>query len=82
MEAESVNFNCHPNTLIPPPPQVSKERIRVLEFMRDYDKLRSGRIPLTSFRRALDIGGFELSQEEVDALKDRWVGVRTHCSSS
>ena len=46
-----------------------KERVRVLEFMRDYDKLRSGRIPATSFRRALDLCGFSLGQEEVTALE-------------
>ena len=53
--------------------QVSKERVRVLEFMRDYDKLRSGRIPMTSFRRALDLCGFELTQAEVGALEKRCV---------
>ena len=46
-----------------------KERVRVLEFMKDYDKLRSGRIPATSFRRALDLCGFSLGQEEVTALE-------------
>ena len=46
-----------------------KERMRVLEFMRDYDKLRSGRIPATSFRRALDLCGFGLGQDEVASLE-------------
>ena len=41
----------------------------MLEFMRDYDKLRSGRIPATSFRRALDLCGLSLGQEEVTALE-------------
>ena len=41
----------------------------MLEFMRDYDKLRSGRIPATSFRRALDLCGFGLGQDEVTALE-------------
>jgi Ca2+-binding EF-hand superfamily protein len=49
--------------------KVMKERVRVLEFMRDYDKLRSGRIPATSFRRALDLCGLGLGQEEVTALE-------------
>ena len=67
-----------PSLLLPslPPfflPQVSKERVRVLEFMRDYDKLRSGRIPVTSFRRALDLCRFPLSQEEVAVLEERCV---------
>ena len=46
----------------------------MLEFMRDYDKLRSGRIPLTSFRRALDLCGFDLSPPEVTALEHRSAG--------
>ena len=53
--------------------QVMKERVRVLEFMRDYDKLRSGRIPATSFRRALDLCGFGLAPEEVAALEKLFV---------
>jgi Ca2+-binding EF-hand superfamily protein len=36
---------------------VFKERIRVYEFMKDYDKLRSGSIPKNDFRRALDLCG-------------------------
>ena len=65
-----IQLHTHTHTYT----QVSKERIRVLEFMRDYDKLRSGRIPCTSFRRALDLCGFGLSQMEVAALEERWVG--------
>lgn len=52
--------------------KVSKERIRVLEFMRDYDKLRSGRMLKTSFRRALDMCKFELRQSEASILEDRY----------
>jgi Ca2+-binding EF-hand superfamily protein len=36
---------------------VFKERVRVYEFMKDYDKLRSGSIPKNDFRRALDLCG-------------------------
>lgn len=56
--------------------KVSKERIRVLEFMRDYDKLRSGRISRTSFRRALDLCGFGLNQAEVAALEGRFLSAK------
>lgn len=52
--------------------KVSRERIRVLEFMRDYDKLRSGRMLKTSFRRALDLCRFELRESEVSLLEDRY----------
>lgn len=45
-----------------------KERIRVLEFMRDYDKLRSGRMLKTYFARALDLCQLGLTKKEVDTL--------------
>lgn len=47
-----------------------RERIRVLEFLRDYDKLRSGHILSTVFHRALDLCGFELSPSEIRALEN------------
>ncbi len=53
--------------------QVSKERIRVLEFMADYDKLRCGRIPVPSFIRALDLCGFKLTPNEMNALAEKLV---------
>ncbi|KAL5019414.1 hypothetical protein ScPMuIL_005136 [Solemya velum] len=52
--------------------KVSKERIRVLEFMRDYDKLRHGRMLKMSFRRALDLCRFELRESEIAFLEDRY----------
>ncbi|XP_062506736.1 uncharacterized protein LOC134183259 [Corticium candelabrum] len=48
--------------------KVSRERIRVLEFMRDYDKLRTGRMLKTAFPRALDLCSFLLTPSEVEAL--------------
>jgi len=56
--------------------KVSRERMRVLEFMRDYDKLRSGRMLKTSFRRALDLCKFELRESEVSILEDRYQSVQ------
>lgn len=49
--------------------QVSRERIRVQEFIRDYDKLRTGRMLKTTFRRALDLAHLELQASEVDILQ-------------
>ena len=43
--------------------------------MKDYDKLRSGRIPMTSIRRALDLCGFELTQEQIAALEETCVAI-------
>lgn len=52
--------------------KVAKERLRVYEFMKDYDKLRTGRMKKLSFRRALDLCGFELKESEVCILEDRY----------
>ena len=51
--------------------QVFKERIRIHEWMRDYDKLRSGRMKKSNFRRALDICKFELAESELAILEDQ-----------
>ena len=51
--------------------KVFKERIRVHEYMRDYDKLRSGRILKINFRRALDLCMFELAESEIAILEDQ-----------
>ncbi len=51
--------------------KVYKERPRVHEWMRDYDKLRSGRILKNNFRRALDLCKFELTESEIALLEDK-----------
>nr|XP_002123656.3 uncharacterized protein LOC100183292 [Ciona intestinalis] len=50
--------------------KVSKERMRVYEFMKDYDKLKTGRILMPNFKRALDLAGLELKESEVKLLSD------------
>ena len=47
---------------------VMKKRIRILEFFKDYDKLKSGRITKTNFKRALDLSGMSLTVDEIDLL--------------
>jgi len=49
---------------------VMKKRIRVLEFFKDYDKLKSGRITRVNFTRALDLCHFELTSKEVNLIAD------------
>jgi len=53
---------------------VFKERIRVYEWMKDYDKLRSGAILKNSFRRALDLCGAAdvLIEPEMIAVMDHY----------
>eukprot|EP00042_Codosiga_hollandica_P037034 m.288100 g.288100 ORF g.288100 m.288100 type:complete len:928 (-) comp55034_c0_seq1:99-2882(-) len=48
--------------------QVVRERIRISEFMQDFDKLRSGRITESIFHRALEQCGIHLSDAEKDVL--------------
>lgn len=52
--------------------KVVKERVSVLEFMRDYDKLRTGRISKENFRRALDLCKFELKESEIALIEDKY----------
>ena len=50
--------------------QVSKKRARIHEFMKDYDKLRTGRVSKVNFARGLDLCGFELDPQEVGLLQN------------
>ena len=54
---------------------VFKERVRVYEWMKDYDKLRSGSIPASSFRRALDLCGADcvLVEPEIISIMENYV---------
>lgn len=59
---------------------IFKERIRVYEWMKDYDKLRSGSIPRTSFRRALDLVGVNavLIEPEIVAIMDAFTNPKNN----
>ncbi len=48
--------------------KVKEERMRLAEFLRDFDKLRCGAIPITQFRIGLNMGKIELSNAEFDTL--------------
>ncbi|ELU01670.1 hypothetical protein CAPTEDRAFT_182794 [Capitella teleta] len=50
--------------------RVFKERIRIYEWMKDYDKLHTGRMLKINFRRALDLCKFELKESELAILED------------
>lgn len=52
--------------------RVSKERIRVEEFMKDYDKLRTGRMLKISFRRAVTLARLDLYESEMAILEDKY----------
>lgn len=51
---------------------VMKRRVRLLEFFKDYDKLKSGRISKTNFKRALDLSGLGLNVDEIDLLAKKY----------
>lgn len=50
--------------------KVVKEAVRVYEFMKDYDKLRTGRMLRTSFPRALDLCTLGLNEAEILTLME------------
>lgn len=50
--------------------KVYRQPVRTLDFMSDYDKLNHGRVNKTSFRRALKLARFELTESEMDILED------------
>ncbi|KAL8564995.1 hypothetical protein ACOMHN_003371 [Nucella lapillus] len=52
--------------------KVSKERFRVEDFMKDYDKLRSGRMLKTSFRRAVSLARLGLYESELAIVEDKY----------
>ena len=52
--------------------KVKEERVRLAEFLRDFDKLRCGAIPATQFRIGLNMGKIDLSNSEFDALCERF----------
>lgn len=54
--------------------RVMKERMRVSEFFKDYDKLRTGRILKTVFPRAMDQASLKLTKAEVEQLMYRYAG--------
>ena len=51
--------------------RVMRERMRLNEFFKDYDKLRTGRILKTLFPRAMDLSSLKLTRVEVQQLMDR-----------
>ena len=48
--------------------KIKEQRIRLAEFLRDFDKLRSGVITETQFRIGLNMGKIDLSNAEFTAL--------------
>lgn len=50
--------------------KVVRERIRVLEFLRDYDRCNENVISRENFERALSVCGFDLNENEVETLKE------------
>ena len=47
---------------------VAKQRMRLYEFLKDFDKLRSGRVSYVNFARALDLAHLDLKESEVKML--------------
>eukprot|EP00106_Octopus_bimaculoides_P000016 XP_014767458.1 PREDICTED: uncharacterized protein LOC106867177 [Octopus bimaculoides] len=52
--------------------KVFKERFRLIDYMKDYDKLNSGRIIKSNFQRALGLSPLNLSGSEITLLESRF----------
>lgn len=52
--------------------KVKQQRIRVSDFMRDFDKLRHGNISKDNFRLALNMAKLPLSQAEFKLILDHF----------
>ncbi|XP_048419206.1 uncharacterized protein LOC125467433 isoform X1 [Stegostoma tigrinum] len=46
-----------------------RKPVKIGDHMKDFDKLNSGRISNSNFRRALDLDGFELQPSEMEILE-------------
>jgi len=55
--------------------KIVKSSVRVYEYMKDYDKLRTGRMLKTIFPRSLDLCRLELAPSEVQAIMDAYTSV-------
>ena len=49
---------------------VLKKRVRIYEWLRDHDKLNSGRLPKETFRRAFDLCNFGVKEAEYSLIED------------
>ena len=49
---------------------VARQRMRVYEFMKDYDKLHTGRMLESNFKRSLDLAGLGLKESEIQIVCD------------
>ncbi|XP_064635375.1 uncharacterized protein LOC135492703 isoform X2 [Lineus longissimus] len=58
--------------------KVYKERIRVLDFLKVYDKLNHGRMKKSAFACALDLARLELTESEICILEDKYQDPRYH----
>lgn len=50
--------------------QVFRRRIRLYEWLKDHDKLNSGRMSVDTFRRAINPCQLELAESELSLLED------------
>lgn len=54
-----------------------EKRIRLSEFFRDFDRLRSGDVTVAQFRIGLNMGGLHFSADEFDQLVREFPGKKT-----
>lgn len=50
--------------------KVVRDRVRVMEFLQDYDYCKEQVIKRENFKRGLSVCGFDLNENEVETLLD------------
>ncbi len=50
--------------------KVFRRRIRLYEWLKDHDKLNSGRLSFETFRRAINPCQLELAESELSLIED------------
>lgn len=48
--------------------KVFKKRVSIYEWLRDHDKLNSGRLPKETFRRALNLCNLDIQPGEIELI--------------
>ena len=56
--------------------QLMKKPVRVVEFMKDFDRFNNNTISKENFIRAMDICGFQLEEPEKEIIYNQLVKLR------
>jgi hypothetical protein len=58
---DGIIFVCYVN-------KAYRKRVSIYEWLRDHDKLNSGRIPRETFKRSINLCNLDLQQSEIETI--------------